>query len=288
MNEKYFKAIDSLVPPKSSVEKMMSAALEAEQSGKVTEMKATRKLKKFSAIGAVAASLALVIALGAFFYPGAINKSKSNVGSTATKEKGFFMTAYAAEATGDESKAEKITSNKFVEIGKIVPTLGYATENQMGGFFNYDIRCEGENIEKVTYKIDNSTFCIKNGYKPVIDKDGKNDYYKECTLGEEGEYDAYNSYTVNYNNQPDLSKYADEVLSPIQILGIVNRNNEQETQTKNSDNIKWSDYYNVIFDDTVITVTATFKDGSTQSQKLQLNCNASDESDISVEAKVIE
>lgn len=295
MNDKYLKAIDSLVPREESVEKTIEAITKAEQSGKVIEMKTTKKYRKFTAIGAVAASLALVIALGALFYPAAIKKAKNGTlsSSSTAKQNGFFITANAAEATSDEAKPEKITSDKFVKIGKFVPSIGFATydvgdngdkfNGRMVGLFNYDLRCEGENIDKVTYKIDNSTFCIKNGYKPVIEKDGKNDLFKSYSLnvGETGEYGAYYSYTVDYDNQPDLSKYEEDIKAPLQILGAVNY--EEATDS----DANWSEYYNSIFKDTVITVTATFKDGSKQSQKLQLNCSVKDKDVLIIEAKVI-
>lgn len=298
MNKKYFKAIDSLVPRDESVEKVIEVITEAEQSGKEFEMKKTKKYNKFTAIGTIAASLAIVIALGAFFYPKAINESKtSSAVSDAVVKKGFFIKANAVGATGDEAKAEKITSEKFVKIGKFIPTVGFVlsdTEKEsMSGLFNYDLRCEGDNIDKITYKIANSAFCIKNGYKPVVSKGKKSTFDKDLglTVGDEGEYNCWGCYTVDYDNQPDLSKYTNEatdsIKSPIQIIGAVKYKNEPKTSKNSRDNKKWSNYYNSIFKNTVITVTAVFKDGKTQSQNLQLNCNYKSADDITVEAKII-
>ncbi len=289
MDNKYFKAIDSLMPRDESVEKTIEAITEAEQSGKVIEMKPTKRYKKFTAIGTIAASLAFVLALGAFFYPGAVNTSKTNpADSVGVGQNGFFIKAYAAEATGDEAKAEEITSDEFVKIGKFVPTISFATYggdddkiDKIGGLFNYDLRCEGDNIDKLTYKIDNSVFCIKNGYKPVISRDGRSNKNTWLTIGDDGEYNYYYSYTVDYNNQPDLSKYTDDALAPIQIMGTA------DNGMKADGDVNWSDCYSSIFKDTVITVTATFKDGSTRSQKLQLKCNYNNIHDITVEARII-
>ncbi|MCH5299582.1 MAG: hypothetical protein J1E96_07460 [Ruminococcus sp.] len=293
MNEKYYKAIDSLTPRDESVKKTIEAVTKASQSGKVIEMKTRKINKKFAAISAVAASLAVIITCGAFFYPGA-NLSENNLSpSTAAKQNGFFMTAYAAEATDDEAKSNKITSDDFVKIGKFVPTICFIMQenseiDQMSGLFNFDLKCEGENIDKVTYKIENSTFCIKNNYKPVISRDDKSRLDKEeIIVGEEGEYSYYNSYTVNYDNQPDLSKYADDIKSPIQILGSINyklkEGGEARTNTEWKNKISKS-----VLKDTTITVTATFNDGSTESQKLQLNCNRISDEEIVIEAKVID
>lgn len=303
MNEKYFKAIDSLIPREKSVEKTIEAITKAERSGKVIEMKATKRYRKFTSIGIAAASLALVIALGAIFYPNAVKTAETKPSSsTVVKQNGFFITANAAEATSDEAAPQKITSHKFVKIGKFTPSVGFVTydvgdngdnsNNRIAGLFNYNLRCEGDNIDKITYKIDNSTFCIKNGYKPVIDKDGQNDLFKMygLTVGEKDEYGAYYSYTVDYNNQPDLSKYEDSSnIAPLQILGAVSEDNERGTTVKTHGNAKWSKYYDSIFKDTVIMVTATFKDGSKQSQKLRLNCKTTDgvDNEVYVEAKVI-
>lgn len=291
MNEKYYKAIDSLTPRDESVEKTIEAVTRASQSGKVIEMKTRKINKKFAAISAVAASLAIAITCGAFFYPGA-NVTDNNINSsTAAKQNGFFMTAYAATATDDEAKAEKITSDEFVKIGEIVPTVGLVTQSyseikQMSGLFNFDLKCEGENIDKVTYKIDNSTFCIKNGYKPVISRDDKSTLDKDMGIivGEEGEYSCYNSYTVDYDNQPNLSKYADDIKSPIQIFGSIKFDNIE----KGDKAIIVSDWKKHVIYNTVITVTATFNDGSTESQKLQLNSNRISDEEIVIEAKVID
>lgn len=291
MNEKYYKAIDSLTPREESVEKTIEAVTRASQSGKVIEMKTRKFNKKFAAISAVAASLAIAITCGAFFLPGGVDTSQASSSSpTATqKQNGFFMTAYAAEATGDEAKATKITSDDFVKIGEIVPTVGLVTQSyseikQMSGLFNFDLKCEGENIDKVTYKIDNSTFCIKNDYKPVVSRDDKSTLDKDMgiIIGEEGEYSCYDSYTVDYDNQPNLSKYADDIKSPIQIFGSIKFDTEEDDKAIIVSN--WKKY--VIYN-TVITVTATFKDGSTESQKLQLNSNRISDEEIVIEAKVI-
>lgn len=291
MNEKYYKAIDSLTPREESVEKTIEAVTQASQSGKVTEMKTRKINKKFAAISAVAASLAIAITCGAFFYPGA-NVTDNNINSsTAAKQNGFFMTAYAAAATDDEARETKITSDEFVKIGEIVPTVGLVTQSyseikQMSGLFNFDLKCEGENIDKVTYKIDNSTFCIKNGYKPVISRDDKSTLDKDMGIivGEEGEYSCYNSYTVDYDNQPNLSKYADDIKSPIQIFGSIKFDNIE----KGDKAIIVSDWKKHVIYNTVITVTATFNDGSTESQKLQLNSNRISDEEIVIEAKVID
>ena len=297
MNEKYYKAIDSLTPREESVEKTIEAVTMASQSGKVIEMKTRKINKKFAAISAVAASLAVIITCGAFFYPGA-NLSENNLSpSTAAKQNGFFITAYAAEATGDEARAEKITSVDFVQIGKFVPTIGFVTSEytdndatgKMAGLFNFDLKCEGENIDKVTYKIENGTFCIKNDYEPIVSRDDVSTVNKELEIrvGEEGEYSYYNSYTVNYNNQPDLSKYADEFNSPIQILGSINYKTKKGGEARSKSDLK-DKITESVLEDTTITVTATFNDGSTESQKLQLNCNRISDEEIVIEAKVID
>ena len=289
MNKKYYKAIDSLTPHEESVEKVIEAVTRASQSGKVTEMKTRKFNKKFVSISAVAASLAVIIACGIFFYPGA-NIAKNNLNpSTAAEHNSFFMTAYAAEATTDEAKATEITSDNFVKIGKIVPTLGLITQEyseieSLSGLFNFDLKCQGENIDKVTYKIDNSTFCIKNDYKPVISRNGESNLDKDLDIivGEYGEYGYYNSYTVDYDNQPNLSKYADDISSPIQILGSINYNSEEDDNKHFT-----SDWKNHVLENTSITVTATFNDGSTQSQKLQLNCNYISNDETIIEAKLM-
>ena len=92
MDKNYFKAIDNLTPSQSALDRALDAA-RAEQSGKVIPMKTTKR--KFTLLGAIAASLALIITLGAVFFPSSVptdNKTNNN-----KNENVFFITANAAE-----------------------------------------------------------------------------------------------------------------------------------------------------------------------------------------------
>lgn len=93
MDKNYFKAIDNLTPSKSALDRAIEAA-RAEQSGKVIPMKTTKK--KFGLIGAIAASLALIITLGAVFFPSSVSTDSGETNNDKS-ENIFFITANAAE-----------------------------------------------------------------------------------------------------------------------------------------------------------------------------------------------
>ena len=63
MNKKYYSTISSLKPSRKAVDAAVANALRLEKSGKVIEMKPANNKKKLTAIGTIAASLALIIAL---------------------------------------------------------------------------------------------------------------------------------------------------------------------------------------------------------------------------------
>lgn len=81
MNKIYYNTIDNVRPSDSAVERAVEAALRADQSGKVTKMKAKHSYIK--PLSAIAACMALIIALGAVFFPKSDNT--------------FYINASAAE-----------------------------------------------------------------------------------------------------------------------------------------------------------------------------------------------
>ena len=94
MDKNYFKAIDNLTPSQSALDRAIEAARAEQQSGKVIPMKTTKR--KFTLLGAIAASLALIITLGAVFFPSSV-PTDNNKTKREKNENVFFITANAAE-----------------------------------------------------------------------------------------------------------------------------------------------------------------------------------------------
>lgn len=208
MIREHFKAIDNLNPSDEAVALAVEKAIKAQKSGKVIQMKSNKI--NFKAISALAACMAVIIALGAIFYPYDSGNS-------------FFLTASAA--TKDE--AEPITKDSSVKVGVFQPSAsGFGAsvnESQkkvdsasLDVGVNFNMQCRGQNVEKIKYTAEGAVFgfpfeneadlndseygrkCLATN-KKIIEKtlyEGKRAYSS-------GEMSHYTSYTVDYDNQPD-------------------------------------------------------------------------------------
>ncbi|MBQ7504991.1 MAG: hypothetical protein IJT79_06730 [Ruminococcus sp.] len=140
MNRNHLKAIDNLRASPQSVERALQAALMAEQSGKVKEMKATKKYYK--PISIIAASLAVIIALGVILIPRNGNSFYINA-SAAEVEKGYDYKHSTIGAYSNESSAQTSINT---DTGKTT----YMLEYELTDFY-----ISGKNVESVTMKANN-------------------------------------------------------------------------------------------------------------------------------------
>lgn len=144
MNRKYYSTIDSLKPSRKAVDAAVANALRLEKSGKVIEMKPANNKKKLTAIGTIAASLALIIALGAVFFPHG-NSLVLKVNAAELSDKSFSAIAklnrdggsHMITDEGAERKSEIITND-----------------------FAFDLDCVGDNIKSYTCEVKNGSFVI--------------------------------------------------------------------------------------------------------------------------------
>ena len=144
MNKKYYSTISSLKPSRKAVDAAVANALRLEKSGKVIEMKPANNKKKLTAIGTIAASLALIIALGAVFFPHG-NSLVLKVNAAELSDKSFSAIAklnrdggsHMITDEGAERKSEIITND-----------------------FAFDLDCVGDNIKSYTCEVKNGSFVI--------------------------------------------------------------------------------------------------------------------------------
>lgn len=259
------------------------------------------KSKIFKLTGSVAAVLAVVIAFGAVYFPGTAHNSS------------FVLKANAAE----------LTSETYINIGNLEQTskgAGFSVNegiieiNNMSGQFNLDFQCIGDNIETITYTtcFDCGCFVVNTddvgfieysasdksygysgtGYSVlakscVFDYDNQPASRWEAPVPEDGidgsvplnvvfdVTDTEHKYTANIN---DFGDYSDGY----NMFGDYNEG--QDAVDKYIDSIL-ADYLNTNAENFKIDVTATFTDGTTETQTLQFICE-NDGNDIYLNAKI--
>lgn len=260
------------------------------------------KGKIFKLTGSVAAVLAVIIAFGAVYLPG-------------TKgEASFVLKANAAELNretyvwvGDlginSIGAEFTINDNIIEI------------SGMDGQFNLDIQCIGDNIETVTYTTDFDCgyFVVDTGDVGFI-KYSAPENPKSYGFSGTGAYPiTAKSCIFDYEHQP-----ASRATEPIPDDGIDGTVplcvlfHVEDTKNKYAVNIKdygglnhdydiagddykvvnsylnsvLADYLNTDAENFKIDITATFTDGTTETQTLQFNCE-DDGNNIYLTAKIV-
>ncbi len=285
MNKKYYEAMDSLRPSPEAVEKAVSSAIQADAAGKVVELKTKKQRGFFKPVTAVAASLAVVLALGAVFSP-AFRQSN---------QPGFFLTAHAA--TADEASDITLNKSSFVTIGTLQQDSGgYGTVDDIMTEANVGmtstLKCTGKNIESVTYSVSG-----KNPYaairltenQPVLDYGNKSEVFSGHfegrkgadgkpigirTTTEEGDCVFYDSVTVDYDNQPAPGLEIERVFGngDNAITSAFFKYDERENKVSNTVRADGEkavlDFYNLMLKDLKLDVTAKFKDGGSETQTL--------------------
>lgn len=277
MDKKLYKdTIDSIRISDEAVENAIKNLKQPDAVGKVIEMK-NKKHRFIKPVGAVAATLAIIIGAGVIF-------NINSMPSEQSTSNGFFITANAA-ATDDI-----ITTDEFVTVGDINGLVGasnayYNNElYQTMSMYGFDVKCNGENIATVTYSVKNGVFYINKSLDKVAKKEGR---IKKLFNYKLENYEYYTSYTVDYDNQPN-AKNEEFVIPPIMIAsGFDFKNSEEIPKSisdfqKNIDKLEsnpddnacasfYEKHENEIFKDTIVTVTATYNDGTTESADMIFN-----------------
>lgn len=251
----------------------------------LVETKRKNKKFRFAPVAAIAASLAVVIALGAVFLP--MSKDKNS----------FVITANAAE----------LSQNGFTVISRLPVTNMWINEDgnnqknytiKAGFHTDFNTEVKGENIEKVTYSIKNGALLLTNEYsKKVVDYERASDYKGLQTH----EKVACSEITTDISSQPnvDINNEIAFVLSEsndktdnllVWTTSLFDSFDsfdewEQNAGTKEKEEAlkKIGDIYNAILKDSELNITAEYKDGKTETKALELTAEAhidGNESDV--------
>lgn len=278
------KASDELI--KKGIENIRGSEVREEVIN-LNSAKAKRKWIK--PLGAIAASLAIVIGLG----------SVSIFTEKESNKNPFILTA----------NAEELNNDTYIQVGKLeCQGNGGAMRFENGSFklqeiganFDFNIECVGENIESVTYSADNTCLYIKGDYEGVIDyealtmeqlMDGK-----DINTHRSG-YKRVNACTFDYDMQPqgdtkgiNSGEYQEEI--PLcgsflieDFIGVY----EFDSTSRDFDvRDIFIDEFNKSAENFTVDVTANYTDGSTLTKTMQFQCQKTEDgNDICLSAMIV-
>ena len=177
--------------------------------------------------------------------------------------------------------AAELKDGNFLPISKDASERQFFYAADWNGNINYAINIpitiEGENIESVTYKMNNAYFEVVSIDGPSIVQSGSanNEVHEASTYTDgydmAGQYvgktvvEYYDSFTMDYNVQKD-AKYIVNVVD-----SLSGRMDLYYLLTSNDDNFDFNcSSFTYMLKDEVMTVEVTFKDGTTASKNLGL------------------
>lgn len=250
-----------------------SESFKAETAEMLVSHQANKKKIRFIPIAAVAASLALVVALGAIFFP----ISKDN--------KSFVITANAAE----------LNNNSFTTIGEL-PASGWWTKMNFsegasehgldvgtgitnGTRSDFMLNVEGKNIEKITFSIENGAIAVPDKNKKLLSskKAPDIDYalqnkdrtlYSEITTSYDNQINPINDNVdivfYTYENDDELRKIVKdfvEIEEKTPWVGEINPDKAKECTQK---------FFEAVIDNCKLEVKVVYNDGTTQTRRVAL------------------
>ena len=276
----YTDGISRMKTPDELLNKSIENIRSAEVTEEVISFKTARSKRTWiKPLSAIAASLAIVIALGSV---GVFNEKESN-------ENPFVLTA----------NAETLNTETYVKVGNVYinsGSLGYSispsgetTLTELAGDFNFNVKCEGENIETITYSSDIGRFLVDDEYEGVVD-------YTPLTMEEmiekggsiTGNMKIVSSCIFDYDLQPESRltfAIPDESMDASFPLFVSFKIRDAEEMYKTNPekyaDINFSDacardfivdMFNSSRETYSVDITANFTDGSTATQTLQFKC----------------
>lgn len=270
MKEIYRKALNKTTPSQKAVSKAKalydSPAVTYEKAGNITELKPKKKSHAYK--GVIAASLAVALTLGAIFGSGML--TTGNTDGTQPRY-GFIITANAAEITHEQPASITLDDG----------AMNYGYGGDFGEpVFDYNtvfpIKCEGTNIDTITYSISNSAFQIAYlDNSPVLSGTelentlNVGSHSPKAHNGETTYIKQYSSFTLSYDNQ-ESDNFA------IDIVGLTNLSSEDhDIMFADDPNVEEEvKFFNNLLKSTVIDVAVKFNDGTIQNEKILIGCEA--------------
>lgn len=316
IKNRYTRTIDTM---KISDKALNKALQNVRNNDRTREIEYTAK-RTWKLTSAAAVCMAAVIAVGGILWSVNRNDVTSGIFEKQLPEiKNSFIVL---------ANSRKLTADSEVTIGEFYGTnsyqIGYITENsgeydnmrshkdvpidyfQVGVTLQIPIHCEGENIESVTYSVENYVgecesinqrkecfdmyLYTDESYDGIIDSNATKEFRKGKGLG--GGINAGTSFTCAYDNQPvgyemetNLEKFkhrTSKLLLPIEFCVRNEKypeitpseyfsfsSNKDEFSTKEIFYDAFTEYY----DSLKIDITANFTNGTSQTKTVQLLCD---------------
>ncbi len=231
------------------------------------EQQSKSRKTRFAPIAAVAAGLAVVIALGAFFFP------------FSRGESGFIVTANAAE----------LSENGFTPIGQL-PASGWWAQwdkNNLvsaGAEADFMFKISGNNVKEVTYSIENGAFAVPNRNSRLLSaKKAKNSGY----MPKRADKSFYSMLTTSYDDQLDTANDNVEIMfnaaiedktlssdlksfSKLADLWVDEADGEELEKYRSIT----ENYFNSALKNCSLTVGVRYTDGTAETKKLALSASA--------------
>ena len=191
----YKNTIDSIKVSDEALEKAILNARNPHMKISKSKTK-SKKIYAIRATGIIAASLAVVLLLGAVFFP--INPPVIENGVKSTNHS-FILKASAAEIGKDTT----------VTIGNFYPdSNGYTydiddnekrSNIRLNKSFDFQLNCDGDDIETITYTLNEGYFLLSESFLDITEKAVINepDYMVASHMGRT----HYSSYTITYYNE---------------------------------------------------------------------------------------
>ena len=270
----YTQTVSKIKAPEGAVEKMLETAESFDKKEKVMHINNWIK-------GAVAASLAVAVSAGALvgFNPFG-NKDCDS----------FIMTVGAAE----------ITEKSFTPVGNLTITGGEISNESSNGFmiteeFDFDCLCKDDDVQSVTYTIENGSFSFSNKYDEedqtyVIVKDAdSNSFTVDYTDNKSQQSDDIHLLGVRlnmslYENDNGLDKVTRQALADYKNHTRYIFDEETSSDYSEDDfNLKncLETLYKTMLQKVKVNINVTFKGGEHQSKTMVFRCDSVDKDGIS-------
>ena len=319
----YRKTVDSIRLSDAALERTLRSLREADTVGKVTAMTDTKKRFSLKKASVIAAALAVAIILGAVFAPQILNRPDRSFTITANAAEltdSGFVTVCDFDYGGGGGGSDKLINDfqaDFKVEGKNIESVRYDISggNAVFGLDSTKDIFTGK-YNPVDWFNENGSY-ITNLMDP--DDDGDDEAYTDwLSSSEDGnrqtEFEAYRGYSVSYDNQT-AEKLKESDYGAVGVFASVKAEDGKEIADalktvvgfdfnfdydgKNADKIRAEnpeieEYEKAVsylcskmFDNVTITVTVTYKDGSTGYQTIGLRTDFIFLDNVRLSAKIL-
>lgn len=240
---------------------------------KVTEKGKVNNMNNKPAFKYAAAAVFMVLAFTAGLF-------SNRIGNLLGGKNSFAIVANAASSTPDELKPSSTIKLDNIDMSEASKAM---SKERIEVCLNFDVKCVGNNIKNIRYTSNYSTFGIYYGCDAVAEKSSR-----EEGLSAFGAFGLYNTYLVNYDNQPEKTKNTEypiklsmkitdvdyrELLEDFHNYSQYRYHGEPDKDfdiEKLNVEEMLENLYTALFDKVSVDVLVTYEDGTTESKKIQI------------------